>query len=69
VLSATKLHARLTVIDGKVPCPTTGHWEQLGHCTHCSEFIRTEGENGAQAVVCTPQVESLATAVEDIARR
>ena len=63
-----KLNARLTVIDGRVACPASGGWEEVGHCADCSEFKRTDGPAQAQTVVCTPEAESLAAAMDAIAR-
>ena len=64
-----RVKARLTVINGRVACPSTGQWEDLSHCAECIDLQSIEGHHESRrTVVCTPTVESLATAVVRVMR-
>ena len=54
-----RVKAHLTVINGRVACPGTGQWEDLGHCAECIDLESIEGQDEShQTVVCTPTVDS-----------
>lgn len=58
------VNAQLNVINRKVACPSTGQWEDLGHCAQCAELVKIEGQGESQVVICTPEVDSFATAID-----
>jgi hypothetical protein len=64
-----RVKAHLTVVNGWVACPSTGHWEDLGHCAECIDLQSIEDQDEShRTVVCTPTVESFATALERVVR-
>jgi hypothetical protein len=68
VQKAMHVNAHLNVMNGKVACPASGQWEDLGHCAQCVDLEKIEGQGESQVVVCNPEVENLATAVGLLAR-
>jgi hypothetical protein len=64
-----RVEAHITVINGRVACPSTGQWEDLGHCAQCIDLQAIEGRDGSRkVVVCKPEVDSFAAAVEHVMR-
>jgi hypothetical protein len=64
-----RVKAHLTVINGRVACPSSGQWEDLGHCAECIDLQSIEGQDEShQTVLCTPTVEDFATALERVLR-
>jgi hypothetical protein len=64
-----RVKAHLTVINGRVACPKTGQWEDLGHCAQCIDLQAIEGQDEpGTTVICTPTVDSFATALERVMR-
>ncbi len=64
-----RVKAHLTVINGRVACPGTGQWEDLGHCAECIDLESIEGQDEShQTVVCTPTVDSFGAALERVIR-
>jgi hypothetical protein len=64
-----RVKAHLTVVNGRVACPVTGRWEDLGHCAQCIDLQAIEGQDEPRStVVCTPEVDAFATALERVMR-
>jgi hypothetical protein len=64
-----RVKAHLTVINGRVACPSSGQWEDLGHCAECIDLQSIEGQDEShQTVLYTPTVEDFATALERVLR-
>jgi hypothetical protein len=64
-----RVNARLTVVDGKVACPSSGQWEQLGHCARCIDLQKLDATDAHRLVVaCRPQVESFGKALDRVIR-
>ncbi|HUZ69754.1 MAG TPA: hypothetical protein VMU65_08590 [Candidatus Saccharimonadales bacterium] len=64
-----RVKAHLTVINGRVACPSTGQWEDLGHCADCVDLQAIEGQDGPRpTVICRPKVDSFAAVLERVMR-
>jgi hypothetical protein len=64
-----RVKAHVTVVNGRVACPSTGQWEDLGHCAECIDLQSIEDQDEShRTVVCTPTVESFAKALERVIR-
>jgi hypothetical protein len=64
-----RIHAELTVIDGEVLCPVSGERRNVETCERCRDFEQVgPGTPSETCVHCTPDVESLPSAIDRLTR-
>ena len=64
-----RVNARLPVIDGHVPCPSSGEMEDLGGCLQCVDFQLIDASHATRLVIaCTPEVDSFGDALDRVIR-
>ena len=59
-----KYSASLNVVDGKVLCPRTWAWEDVGHCAQCKRFVSMTSTVGVEQVACRPDVDVPGTVID-----
>ncbi len=64
-----RVNARLPVVDGQVPCPSSGEMEYLGDCLQCVDFQLIDASDATRLVIaCTPEVDSFGDALDRVIR-